>query len=364
MLTNFTLKNFKGHRHTDLVLKPFTILVGDNGSGKTSVLEALRFLHRIAFQQKKLGFFGMVEKPDAVDELFRRGSSSIALSAGGQTSGVRWTVMLSVTQPVQGINSVALSGSDNQDGLSASGDLDSGFNSYQGDWSRVRQWMGNAALYRFRADQVAASSYSDQPETFVEEDGAQTAVVLATLKLADDDAFGRIEAAMRRLVPTLERVRIKPAKVSHPGHSKEVVGSKLYFDFRGAKDVPGHHASHGTLITLALLAVLYGPGRPSLLLLDDFDHALHPRAQMELVRMLKALQELEALQETQIIATTHSPYVLDELSLENVIAFALRDDGTVASKPLTAHPDAAKMKGTLRTGQLWSLDAERDWVLQ
>ncbi len=39
MITRFRLENFKGHRDTDLALQPFTVLVGDNGSGKTSVLE-------------------------------------------------------------------------------------------------------------------------------------------------------------------------------------------------------------------------------------------------------------------------------------------------------------------------------------
>jgi len=42
---------------------------------------------------------------------------------------------------------------------------------------------------------------------------------------------------------------------------------------------------------------------------------------------------------------------------------SLRDDGTVASKPLSEHPDAPKVKGALKSGELWSLDGERDWVL-
>jgi predicted ATP-dependent endonuclease of OLD family len=84
---------------------------------------------------------------------------------------------------------------------------------------------------------------------------------------------------------------------------------------------------------------------------------------MELIRMMNRLLELKGFRETQIIATTHSPYMLDELPPENVIAFALRDDGTVASKPLTEHPDALKAKGALKSGELWSLDPERTWVL-
>jgi predicted ATP-binding protein involved in virulence len=108
--------------------------------------------------------------------------------------------------------------------------------------------------------------------------------------------------------------------------------------------------------------VLLGHQRPGVVLLDDFDHSLHPRAQMELVRMIKQLLAREEFRDTQIIATTHSPYVLDEMLPSSVIAFALRDDGSVACKPLSEHPDAPKVNGALKAGELWSLDAERDWV--
>jgi predicted ATP-dependent endonuclease of OLD family len=80
-----------------------------------------------------------------------------------------------------------------------------------------------------------------------------------------------------------------------------------------------------------------------------------------MIRSLLALREFEDL---QIVATTHSPYILDELDPSDVYAFALRDDGTVASRRLSAHPEAEKTRGTLKAGQLWSLDPERDWVLQ
>src|SRR5262249_12265264 len=139
-----------------------------------------------------------------------------------------------------------------------------------------------------------------------------------------------------------------------------VVGSKVYFDFRGAPGVPAHLASEGTLITLALLTILHGPQRPGVLLLEDFDQSLHPRAQMELVRLVKRL--LAAVDDLQIVVTTHSPYVLDELDPSEIHAFALREDGTVASRRLSEHPEAERMKGSLTTGQLWTLDPELDWV--
>jgi len=173
---------------------------------------------------------------------------------------------------------------------------------------------------------------------------------------------------MRALVPSVERVRIRQATVArqnpHPNlrhQTEDVLGSKIFFDFRGAPGVPAHLASEGTLILLALLTILHGPNPPNILLLDDFDQSLHPEAQVELVRLVKRL--LDQLPDVQIVATTHSPYVLDEIDPSDVIVFALRDDGTVASKRLSEHPEAGKMKGALSSGQLWSLDPERDWVL-
>jgi predicted ATPase len=199
-------------------------------------------------------------------------------------------------------------------------------------------------LYRFRAAQIAEDSYSNQLNTTISEDGGLTAVVLAAMKQADDDAFEKIQSGMRRLIPAIERVFTKPAQLLHPSNPNPVIGSKLYFDFRGTKSIPADHASQGTLIVLSLLTVLHGPRQPRLILLDDFDHALHPRAQMELVRMIKELLALEEFHDTQIVATTHSPYVLDEVSPDEIVAFALRDDGTVAAKPLSDHPDAPKYR--------------------
>jgi len=356
MITHFRIENFKGHRDTDLALERFTVLVGDNGSGKTSVLEALQLPGRLSKNVDDL----------ALEELLRRGANHIQLSSDGSTHAHPWTSSLEITAPghPRWGNTWALraGGVDHSGQFGGESHLNAA-GGYNEALRKITSLMGRVGLYRFRADQVAASAYSDQAGASVAEDGALTAVVLAALKLADDDAFNRIEGAMRRVVPSLQRVRLKPATLQHPSNPNPVTGSKLYFDFQGAKGVPAHHASQGTLVALALLTVLYGPDRPSVILLDDFDHALHPRAQMEIVRMIKELLELDGLQDTQIIATTHSPYVLDEVSPANVIAFALRDDGTVASKPLSEHPDAPKANGSLKSGELWSLDGERAWVL-
>lgn len=349
MITQFRLQDFKGHRDTQLPLGRFTMLVGDNGSGKTSVLEALWL--QGSFEH---GPVAVLKDDWSPEDLLRRGASGpIRIASEGKRGGDSWSSKIEIAVTEAGWDLAARSG---EFEWKASGNRGQG-GSMSGEWSGFGGLVGRAGLYRLQANRIAASAYSDQTDTVIAPDGAQTAVVLAQLKLGNDEVFERIEASMRRLVPSLERVRIRPARVPGIG----ALGHKIYFDFRGAAGVPAHGASHGTLIVLALLTVLQGPQRPRLVLLDDFDHALHPRAQIELVRMIKEL--LDEFEDLQIVATTHSPYILDELDPSDVHAFALRDDGTVAGKRLSEHPEAEKTKGSLTAGQLWSLDRERDWVL-
>jgi AAA15 family ATPase/GTPase len=47
MFTSLRLERFKKLRDAELKLGPFTVLIGANTSGKSSIRDAFRFLHRI-----------------------------------------------------------------------------------------------------------------------------------------------------------------------------------------------------------------------------------------------------------------------------------------------------------------------------
>jgi len=73
----------------------------------------------------------------------------------------------------------------------------------------------------------------------------------------------------------------------------------------------GYHAGGGQTTIAEFLRV--DPDQYALVLIDEIETSLHPRAQRRLIR---DLAELCRERELQIIVTTHSPYILAELPLE------------------------------------------------
>ncbi len=356
MLKTIHLQDFKGHRDTTLALGPLTALVGDNASGKTSVLEALELLSMVGEGSGSTSIHGFVP-----GDVLRSGADKIRVEAIGSNENAPWRVQLTVEQ-TDGVWQQRLEGEvDHQPVEDQVRVVSPTGGTPQPPWQAMGRTLGRARLYSLNADRIARAAYSADANVEVAANGSNTSVVLSAMKLEDDRVFTRIESALRRIVPSLAGISLKRAEVQEGERS--FVGNQIYFDFHGAPNVPAHSASHGTLLVLSLLTVLYGPSRPNLVLLDNFDHVLHPRAQMELVKLLKQLPTLPGLSQLQVVATTHSPYFLDELEPEQVYAFALRPDGTVATKTLDQHPEAAHTKGMLSTGQLWSLDPERNWVV-
>lgn len=93
---------------------------------------------------------------------------------------------------------------------------------------------------------------------------------------------------------------------------------------RGDQHISARSLSDGTLRFLGLIVAILSAEPGSILLLEEIENGLHPSRVHMLVELL---EEVTAVRDIQIIATTHSPLVLKSLSeptLEDVILFARR----------------------------------------
>jgi AAA domain, putative AbiEii toxin, Type IV TA system len=209
----------------------------------------------------------------------------------------------------------------------------------------------------------------------MEYNGEGLASVLAFMALNDPTGFEELVAIARTLIPRLQRIRFRKATVHKTEtelvrFGKETVerrtrrpyqGELILLDFDHSTNVSARTASEGTLLMLGLLTVLLGPTRPRILLMDDIEHGLHPLAQKQVVGVIG--QIMQRFPDLQLLATAHSPYLLDYLQPEQVRVMATGPEGHAACGRLMDHPKFNTWKDEFHPGEMWSLFGEK-WLAE
>jgi predicted ATPase len=323
MIQKLIIRNFKCLRDVTVNLEPFTVFVGANGSGKTSILQALDLLCRTYHSQLKqlesdyLGnrTFGSVEAVelactvDGETYQYQIPSAELKNSPAKRPGGLRIESAEGQSKPPKGVP--------------------------RSLWLRL-----DVNLLR--------NTQPSQNIRDMEPNGQGMHRALSSMLLERRDDFSQLEKDLNRIVPSIKRLQ-------------PTAEHEIRFDTINGKGLRASQVSEGTLLTLGLLTAIHGANKPGLLLLDDIDRALHPRAQWELIGLLRGV--LQTNPEIQIAATTHSPYLLDKMEPIEVRVTTLRADGSAATEPMTQHPKYEKWKEEFHSGEMWSVFGE-EWVAE
>lgn len=372
MLEKVKLLNFKSHKSTEFNLDSSRLhaLVGQNSSGKTSVLQAIHYLSMLTnsdftnvFQnerapeflttigQDRMSVTGSGFWEDSHQENCNASYSWKKSSDGGWSPMEAWEVGKNIEM---------------RDTMSSSLSEAPSF---------ITESLRYAVHLKLVASDLTKAAYSDEIEPQLDFDSSLLAPTLDYIRAEAPDKFQALQEMLQRIVPGVRKIGVRRAKVPvnrqrsievdgksiFYEESQEMIGQEVVLDMNTGERIPSHAISEGTMLTLGLLTVLMNPKQPNLVLLDDIEQGLHPKAQRDLMTVFKEI--IQANPNLQIIFSTHSPYIVDELTPSQVHVLSNTKSGFTRSKRLDEHPDVEWAKQTLTTGEFWDAEGE-DWVVE
>lgn len=380
MITSLSLKNFKSHKDTTLNLDDSRLhaIVGPNGSGKTSILQIIDGLSQLTNRAVSEIFQANFSPEQVVTS--GESYSYVNLSGHWGTILQDWSARLIVEQLGDGTWDFII-------GWTLEANVGSCWpigkkNGESGRSSSLRnapwpipQALGYSSYLKLESSQLAKAAYSDDIVPTIGFDGSGLAPTLDYLRGANPKIFRHLEERLRQVIPLVQGIDVRRAKVEilrqrtievdgktlPYEERREVTGQEIVFDTSSGERIPGHAISEGTILTLGLLTILHGSRTHQLILLDDIEQGLHPQAQRDLINLLK--QILAEKPELQILFTTHSPYIIDELNPSQIHVLNNAENGFTIAKRLDEHPNAEWATETLTTGEFWDAEGE-EWVLK
>ncbi len=364
-LSRIGIRHFRSLYDIDLPLKPLTILIGPNASGKSNLFKALRFLHdgvvgdirdwqAYAAQMDELRWYGVDaygSRPDTLAWMLTFGSTEESRPSAQYEATLITNDALKVTH-----ERLALRLGDNEPEQLRS--------FYERSGDSVRQEIGHrgaplAAPYRSQArssrllilreegpnlrlpaaravyehvsgwrffavdalrarQQAFVTEFPDEVPPLDGNAGNLSAFLYALWRLQSDD-FGAINDALADFIDLPQKFLVE--------HDAERGGSNArYFfyekPFGENRPIQPESMSDGTIQLLAQLALLIGDRSVTLACLEEPDHGLHPRLMLYLADVLRqtvAAPEMEGEENAaskQVIVTTHSPEFMDCFDLD------------------------------------------------
>lgn len=299
MIESIEFSNFKALRKTVLPLEPFTLLLGPNGSGKTSVLQALRGIAGIVAQPN---FAHPMVAAQLVAQLGMPWASLLSVTAEDRTAAVEIKLRLCIKARII----VATFHWHSTGQASWQFNYDDGSELKPNDLMLPLNWLARMQTYSLDFSAIAQPIHVNSGAT-LKTDGGGLAAVLDDLKDNQPERWESLLAEMCRWLPEYDYILFDKPQQGQKGIALRTL--------KGGHRIPAKELSQGTLIALALLTLAYLPDPPSLVGLEEIDRGLHPRLLRHLQDALYRLSYPESCGENrppiQVIATTHSPYLLD-----------------------------------------------------
>jgi predicted ATPase len=270
VIASIAFHRFRALRDTRVSLAPFNLVVGPNGSGKTSLMEAILRLRTLsALPVSEVPFRREMAGPE-IEFGFDPPFDGLRVKLGCESDAVCDTLRL---EPAGG-----------------------------GRWGDLRWRLSTVRGYVLDHDALAGPGRREDGAELAR-DGGNLAAVLSHLQREQPAAFAGLVAEALRLMPEFRALLIADRPEGLVGLSLQLVEGAV---------LPASELSQGTLYLLGLLALAFDPRPPRLLCIEEIDRGLHPRTLRQVRDLLYRLAyPVDGREPVQVLTTSHSPYFID-----------------------------------------------------
>ncbi|MEO5334200.1 MAG: AAA family ATPase [Magnetococcus sp. YQC-5] len=345
-MNKITIQGFRRLRHVAIEMRPFMVMIGANGVGKTSILDAIALLANSAAGRlnQTLNDLGGVSDictrgcSDGIlfeSEMSFAGDAPLNYRLQLDTQGQTYTIAYeSLTQRRVGHekNFIYLENNHNivhyynpakrrlirpewehKTTESALSQVPKMFK----DPEEFRRILSSVTQYHTLDVSKRAPVKLPQmmiPTTLPGANGEELVSFLYNLRESDQDRYECITDSLRSAFPKFESMNFPPAAAGMLSLTWKEQNFKhpLYI----------HQLSEGTLRFLWLISLLQSPGLSTVTMIDEPEISLHP----ELLNLLANLMR-EASQKTRVIVATHSDRLIRFLKPSEVMILDIDEEG-------------------------------------
>lgn len=323
MIAAVHFRNFKALRSTAVKLAPFNLVLGPNGSGKTSLIQALLRLRTLA---------GLSSAPAGASADRSPSGPQIEFQFMPPYEDIRVTLGCNSDEHVCNLLVV-----DHPPGAEIR-------------WDELRRKLQGIRAYLFDHYAMAAPARSTEGAV-LNSNGGNLAAVLAAWQSGQPAAYGALEAEFLRLMPDFSALEIRPAATG-----TVELGARLKEN--GHDLITADSLSQGTLYLLAILTLAFAPESPAVVCLEEADRGMHPRSLREVRDTLYRLSYPQDLgmdrPPVQVITTTHSPYLLDQFKEHpEEVVLASKHGRAATFERLSDRTDILEQMKEAHLGDLW-----------
>ena len=348
-INHLRIKGFRRLYDIDLEMRSPMVVIGANGVGKTSLLDAISLLSasaegKLNSSLNEMGGIANLLTADKADELsllvdmkvphYAPLKYEIHIVPKGQSYAIS-REMLSQdrgrTGPFKHI--------DSQYGDVRYFEIEGGklvrptweHNPFETSLSQVpkmfhepeelRRILSSATLYHVLDVRPRAPVKLPQPMKPAElpgKDGEDIVPLLYYLRESSRDCYDAIEDALRSAYPGFENLGFPPVAAG--------MLAMTWKDKNFKKPMYMNQLSEGTLRFLWLVSLLQSPGLSTITMIDEPEVSLHPELLLLLADLLR-----EASKRTQIIIATHSDSLIRFLRPDEVVVMDINEDGCASA---------------------------------